>query len=247
MGSRAWPRRGMGLRDQSRRHPRHRSRGPGAPARFRHRHPQRRRPRHEPDHGRAVDLRERARRSRRQPRARLHHPRQGRRLLRLALVLPRQLRGPALEGRAARLAGKATVPDVLLQSHSASLEMCFYTATGGPAAFPAEYLGDAFAAEHGSWNRSTRTGYKVIRVRMKNGVPTGEYDDFLTGFVVDNAIVWGRPSASPSPTTVRCSSAKTPTAPSGASPTRRIKAHLTCRRASGRPSSAMPMAGCEVT
>jgi glucose/arabinose dehydrogenase/cytochrome c2 len=91
------------------------------------------------------------------------------------------------------LAGKATVPDVLLQAHSASLEMCFYTASNGPAAFPAEYNGDAFAAEHGSWNRSNRTGYKLIRVRLKDGVPTGEYDDFLTGFVVDNGHVWGRP------------------------------------------------------
>ncbi|HEX4140002.1 MAG TPA: PQQ-dependent sugar dehydrogenase [Candidatus Methylacidiphilales bacterium] len=91
------------------------------------------------------------------------------------------------------LAGKATVPDVLLQAHSASLEMCFYTASTGPAAFPAEYNGDAFAAEHGSWNRSSRTGYKLIRVRIKDGVPTGEYDDFLTGFVVDNTSVWGRP------------------------------------------------------
>ena len=91
------------------------------------------------------------------------------------------------------LAGKAIVPDVLLQSHSASLEMCFYTATTGPAAFPAEYVGDAFAAEHGSWNRSSRTGYKVIRVHIKDGVPTGAYDDFLTGFVIDNDTVWGRP------------------------------------------------------
>jgi hypothetical protein len=61
------------------------------------------------------------------------------------------------------------------------------------AAFPAEYRGDIFAAEHGSWNRSVRTGYKIIRVRVDHGVPTGEYDDFLTGFVVDNRSVWGRP------------------------------------------------------
>ena len=71
--------------------------------------------------------------------------------------------------------------------------MCFYTATGGVAAFPAEYRGDAFAAEHGSWNRSTRTGYKVIRVRLNHGVPTGEYDDFLTGFITDDTSAWGRP------------------------------------------------------
>jgi glucose/arabinose dehydrogenase len=100
---------------------------------------------------------------------------------------------PRHAGERPDLAGQAIVPDVLLQSHSASLEMCFYTATNGVAAFPAEYRGDAFAAEHGSWNRSARTGYKVVRVRLDHGVPTGEYDDFLTGFVVDNRSVWGRP------------------------------------------------------
>ena len=100
---------------------------------------------------------------------------------------------PSHAGERPDLAGQAIVPDVLLQSHSASLEMVFYTATNGEAAFPAEYRGDIFAAFHGSWNRSVRTGYKVVRVRVSHGVPTGEYDDFLTGFVVDNDRVWGRP------------------------------------------------------
>ena len=101
---------------------------------------------------------------------------------------------PRHAGERPDLAGHVLVPDVLLQSHSASLEMTFYpTAAKGVSAFPAEYAGDAFAAEHGSWNRSSRTGYKVIRVRLDHGVPTGEYDDFLTGFVVDNRSVWGRP------------------------------------------------------
>jgi glucose/arabinose dehydrogenase/cytochrome c2 len=100
---------------------------------------------------------------------------------------------PRHAGERPDLAGKAIVPDVMLQSHSASLEMTFYEATTGVAAFPAEYHGDAFAAEHGSWNRNVRTGYKVIRVRVDHGVPTGEYEDFLTGFVVDNRSVWGRP------------------------------------------------------
>ena len=91
------------------------------------------------------------------------------------------------------LAGQAIVPDVLFQSHSAPLEMVFYNAKKGVAAFPAEYYRDAFVAFHGSWNRSRRTGYKVVRVRLSHGVPTGEYDDFLTGFVVDDRSVWGRP------------------------------------------------------
>lgn len=91
------------------------------------------------------------------------------------------------------LAGKAIVPDVLEQAHSASLQMTFYTATNGVAAFPAEYRGDAFVALHGSWNRNIRTGYKIVRARLNHGVPTGEYEDFLTGFVTDDRNVWGRP------------------------------------------------------
>ena len=87
------------------------------------------------------------------------------------------------------LKGKVTVPDVLIQPHSASLGLTFYNGT----AFPTEYRGDGFAAEHGSWNRSKRTGYKVIRIRLKEGVPTGEYQDFVTGFVVSDSEVWGRP------------------------------------------------------
>ncbi len=100
---------------------------------------------------------------------------------------------PRHAGERPDLAGKAIVPDVLLQSHSASLEMTFYMATNGVAAFPAEYQGDAFAAFHGSWNRTVRTGYKIARIRVDHGAPTGEYDDFLTGFGVDDFSVWGRP------------------------------------------------------
>ncbi|WP_423962463.1 PQQ-dependent sugar dehydrogenase [Bradyrhizobium sp.] len=87
------------------------------------------------------------------------------------------------------LKDKITVPDVLLQAHSASLGLAFYQGSN----FPVEYRGDAFAAEHGSWNRSKRTGYKVVRIRLKDGVPTGEYQDFVTGFVVNDSEVWGRP------------------------------------------------------
>ncbi len=100
---------------------------------------------------------------------------------------------PRHAGERADLAGKVTVPDVLFQSHSAPLTLVFYEAASGVAAFPREYLGDAFVALHGSWNRSRRTGYKVVRVPMKEGTPTGEYQDFLTGFVVDDESVWGRP------------------------------------------------------
>lgn len=96
---------------------------------------------------------------------------------------------PRHAGARPDLKDKVTVPDVLLQPHSASLGMTFYQGTQ----FPSEYQGDAFAAEHGSWNRSKRTGYKVIRIKMKDGKPTGEYEDFATGFVVNDTQVWGRP------------------------------------------------------
>jgi glucose/arabinose dehydrogenase len=91
------------------------------------------------------------------------------------------------------LAGKAIVPDVLIQAHSAPLGLTFYPNAHGPAAFPAAYRGDAFVALHGSWNRSKRTGYKIVRLKVKNGVPAGTYEDFVTGFVVDAKSVWGRP------------------------------------------------------
>ena len=96
---------------------------------------------------------------------------------------------PRHRGERADLKDKITIPDVLLQAHSASLGLTFYEGSN----FPAEYKGDAFAAEHGSWNRSKRTGYKIIRIRLKDGVPTGEYEDFVTGFVVNDNDVWGRP------------------------------------------------------
>jgi glucose/arabinose dehydrogenase len=96
---------------------------------------------------------------------------------------------PRHEGKFPELRGKVITPDVLLQSHSASLQMLFYTG----AMFPNEYKNEGFAALHGSWNRERRTGYKVIRVPQNRGVPTGEYEDFMTGFVTPAGDVWGRP------------------------------------------------------
>jgi glucose/arabinose dehydrogenase len=81
------------------------------------------------------------------------------------------------------------LPDVLIQPHSAPLGLTIYD--GGQ--FPAAYRGDVFVALHGSWNRDKRTGYKLIRVRMANGVPTGVYEDFVTGFLTADGNVWGRP------------------------------------------------------
>jgi glucose/arabinose dehydrogenase len=96
---------------------------------------------------------------------------------------------PAHSGQRTDLAHNVTLPDVLIQAHSAPLGISFYSGSQ----FPPEYRGDAFVALHGSWNRARRTGYKVIRIRFKDGQPTGEYDDFLTGFVVNDRSVWGRP------------------------------------------------------
>jgi len=96
---------------------------------------------------------------------------------------------PRHKGARPDLKDKITVPDVLLQAHSASLGLTFYNAQQ----FPAEYRGSLFAAQHGSWNRSKRTGSKVVRVIMRDGLPTGEYEDFATGFVVNDASAWGRP------------------------------------------------------
>jgi glucose/arabinose dehydrogenase len=98
---------------------------------------------------------------------------------------------PRHKGAHPELADKVLVPDVLLQSHCASLNLCFYTGNQ----FPGEYKGDIFAAFHGSWNRSRRTGYKIVRVPFdhSNGKVLGEYDDFVTGFVTPEGNVWGRP------------------------------------------------------
>jgi glucose/arabinose dehydrogenase len=96
---------------------------------------------------------------------------------------------PRQQGKHPELQSKVIVPDVLLQPHNASLEMTFYDGSQ----FPAEYRGDVFAGEHGSWNKAVRTGYEVIRVPMKSGHATGEYEDFLTGFVTAGGDVWGRP------------------------------------------------------
>jgi glucose/arabinose dehydrogenase len=97
---------------------------------------------------------------------------------------------PRLKGKHPELKSKVIVPDVLLQPHNASLELVFYEGKQ----FPAEYEGDIFSSQHGSWNRSPRAGYEVVRVPLhQSGHASGEYQDFLTGFVLPNGDVWGRP------------------------------------------------------
>jgi len=98
---------------------------------------------------------------------------------------------PRHQGRHPELQSKVITPDILMNPHMASLEMTFYEGSQ----FPAEYKGDGFACEHGSWNRAERTGYEVVRLPMRDGHATGEYEDFLTGFTVGDGDgdVWGRP------------------------------------------------------
>src|SRR5262245_38573452 len=98
---------------------------------------------------------------------------------------------PRLNGAHPELKDRVTVPDVLIQPHSASVGIGFYTGT----AFPKEYQGDLFAAEHGSWNRANRSGYEVIRVPLDKSKASGVYQDFLTGFVNEKGEAWGRPVA----------------------------------------------------
>ncbi len=98
---------------------------------------------------------------------------------------------PRRKGERPDMVAKTIVPSLLIASHSAALGLVFYNGT----MYPTQYRGGAFVALHGSWNRTTRTGYTVIFVPFRNGVPAGGYDDFVVGWSPDPASrsVWGRP------------------------------------------------------
>ncbi|MGZ4814564.1 MAG: PQQ-dependent sugar dehydrogenase [Terriglobales bacterium] len=97
---------------------------------------------------------------------------------------------PRLKDKHPELRAKMITPDVLIQPHNASLEMTFYEGSQ----FPAEYKLDISASEHGSWNRAPRAGYEVVRVPLhQTGKASGEYEDFVTGFVTADDKVWGHP------------------------------------------------------
>ena len=102
---------------------------------------------------------------------------------------------PRLKGHRPDLAGKATLPDVPFTAHSAAVNLLFYAANKGKSAFPKEYTGEGIAVLHGSWNRAFRTGHKLVRLPLKKGVPTGQYIDFMTGFITESGDAWGRPVA----------------------------------------------------
>lgn len=97
---------------------------------------------------------------------------------------------PAHPGERPDLAQKLKTPDVLLQAHSSTMQLVFYEGTS----FPDEYRGNIFATMRGSWNREYRTGYKVVRAHVENGKATGVYEDFMTGFALDQENVWARPT-----------------------------------------------------
>lgn len=97
---------------------------------------------------------------------------------------------PRHAGARPDLRDQVTVGDVMIQAHSATMQIAFYESDQ----FPADYKGSAFVTLHGSWDRAPRTGYKVVRLPFDSqGQPTGEYEDFMTGFVIDDQRVWGRP------------------------------------------------------
>lgn len=103
-----------------------------------------------------------------------------------------QIEDPRLEGKAPELVAKSIVPDVPLGPHTASLGFTFYDAK----AFPEKYRNGAFVGQHGSWNRSILSGYKVVFIPFENGAPK-QPEDFLTGFIADKdgTDVYGRPVA----------------------------------------------------
>jgi len=102
-----------------------------------------------------------------------------------------QIEDPRMKGQRKDLVARAIVPDVPVGNHTASLGIDFYTKD----AFPAEYRDGAFVGQHGSWNSSVLTGFKVLFVPFKGGKPSGKPQDFLTGFIADeeDAKVYGRP------------------------------------------------------
>lgn len=102
-----------------------------------------------------------------------------------------QLKDPRLEGKGSDLVAKAIVPDVSVGPHTASLGLCFYTSEK----FPEKYRNGAFVGQHGSWNRSSLSGYRVVFIPFKDGKPSGQPQDFLSGFIAEanDNDVYGRP------------------------------------------------------
>ncbi len=104
-----------------------------------------------------------------------------------------QIVDPRREGEAPELVDKAIIPDVSTGPHTASLGFTFYDGE----MFPQKYKNGAFIGQHGSWNRSKFSGYKIAFVPFENGTPTSAPEDFVTGFIAneEESEVYGRPVA----------------------------------------------------
>jgi len=96
---------------------------------------------------------------------------------------------PDPEFGARRPCSEFTAPAAKLGAHVAALGMRFYRGTQ----FPPAYRGNVFIAEHGSWNRSSKVGYQVVRVPVDAQGRAGTPEPFLTGFLQGQS-VWGRPA-----------------------------------------------------
>jgi len=98
---------------------------------------------------------------------------------------------PRVKPQQSELVARAIIPDVLLGAHVAPLQFTFYNGKQ----FPASYFGGAFVAEHGSWNRASRSGYQIAFVAFKDGKPSADPVPFMTGLVPDpkGSLVYGRP------------------------------------------------------
>jgi glucose/arabinose dehydrogenase len=98
---------------------------------------------------------------------------------------------PRNKGQRPDLVKSTIVPDVVLPSHVAVLDSRFYRGS----MFPARYKNGALLAYHGSWNRAQRIGYSVVFIPFKAGMPAGQPEELLSGFMLDpgKKEVWGRP------------------------------------------------------
>lgn len=98
---------------------------------------------------------------------------------------------PRHAGKMPEFVKQTAVPELLFEPHSSAMTLVFYTGKS----FPARYRSGAFAALRGSGGRTPRTGYKIVYIPFAKGKPTGSYEDFLTGWMLDETKpeVWGRP------------------------------------------------------
>ena len=97
--------------------------------------------------------------------------------------------GPINHHWTKNVVGRAISPDYALGAHTGSLGLAFYNRE----LLPDHYRGGAFVGQHGSWNRKPRSGYKMIYVPFENGIPSGQTEDILTGFVNNKGEAMGRP------------------------------------------------------